>query len=98
MPKNMPGSESSSAFHYVHVLRSPAKDWLYVGMTSDLRRRLVEHNGSKVFSTKPYVPLELIYYEACRDNEDAMWREKYLKTSQGARFLKRRLKQYFYKT
>lgn len=94
----MPGSESSSIFHYVYVLRSTVKEWLYVGMTTNLRRRLSEHNGKLVFSTKAYAPLELIYYEACRDQKDAVRREKYLKTSQGARLLKRRLKEFFYST
>jgi len=39
-------------------------------------------------------PLKLIYYEACLTQEDATRREKYLKTYNGKRFLKRRLKSY----
>ena len=78
------------------VLRNIAKKFVYVGVTSGLRRRLTEHNESKVFPTKPYVPLKLIYYEACCEGKDALRREKYLKTSQGARLLRRRLKEYFY--
>ena len=39
----------------------------------------------------------MIYYEACIDRSDALRREKYLKTTQGGRLLKRRLKEYFYK-
>ncbi len=94
----MPGSENSSIFHYVYVLKSLRKDFLYVGFTSDLKKRLTQHNGKLVVSTKPYVPLELIYYEACRNLKDVARREKYLKTSQGARLLKRRLKEFFYST
>ena len=94
----MLGSESSSIFHYVYVLKSLRKDFLYIGLTDNLKRRLNEHNGKVVVSTKRYAPLDLIYYEACRNQKDAFRREKYLKTSQGARLLKRRLKEYFYST
>jgi putative endonuclease len=79
------------------VLRSLKKDSLYIGYTSDLQKRFKEHNYGMNFSTKPYMPWQLIHYEAYLDKEDAMRREKYLKTSQGSRLLKRMLKEYFYK-
>jgi len=81
---------------YTYVLRSVAKNILYIGYTGDLRRRFAEHNQSLNFSTKSGVPWELIYYEACIHEQDAKRREKYLKTNQGSRLLKRRLKEYFY--
>ncbi|MCG2696359.1 MAG: GIY-YIG nuclease family protein [Candidatus Portnoybacteria bacterium] len=67
-----------------------------MGYTTDLKRRLKEHNQGLNQSTKPYRPWILIYYEACLDEQDAKRREKYLKTTQGQRLLKRRLKDYFY--
>ena len=83
---------------YNYVLQS-LKNWnLYVGYTTDLRKRLKEHNQGLNQSTKPYRPWKLIYYEACLDREDAKRREDYLKTSQGQRLLKRRLKKYLYKS
>jgi len=36
----------------------------------------------------------LVYYEACLDKNDAIKREKYLKTSWGKRYIKNRLKNY----
>lgn len=95
----MPGSENSSgqAFFYVYVLQSRKYDEVYVGFTKDLKKRLAQHNEGLNISTKRYAPWEIIYYEACRDILDAERREKYLKTSQGRRLLKRRLKEYFYK-
>ena len=69
-----------------------------MGYTTDLRKRLKEHNQGLNQSTKPYRPWKLIYYEACLDREDAKRREDYLKTSQGQRLLKRRLKEYLYKS
>ena len=84
-------------FHYVYVLESlKNKKSLYVGFTADLRKRLLEHNRGANFSTKPYLPWKVVYYEACLNRTDAVRREKYLKTNQGARLLKRRLKEYIY--
>jgi hypothetical protein len=38
------------------------------------------------------LPLDLIYYEACRDKKDSFRREKHLRTSYGRRYLKSLLK------
>jgi putative endonuclease len=83
-------------FYYVYVLESKAKGNLYIGYTCDLKKRLREHNFGKNFSTRPYIPWQLIFYEAYKAKSDATRREKYLKTSQGARLLKRMLKEYLY--
>ncbi len=83
-------------FFYVYVLQSLSGKHLYVGSTHNLVKRLKEHNRGLVFSTKPCKPWKLIYYEACLSQKDAKRRESYLKTSQGGRLLKRRLKEYFY--
>ncbi len=82
---------------YNYILQSIKNKALYVGYTVDLRKRLKEHNQGLNKATKPYRPWELIYYEACLDMEDAKRREHYLKTVQGQRLSKRRLKEYFYK-
>lgn len=96
----MPRREISKSivFYYTYVLQSTRDKSLYVGYTTDLRKRLKEYNQGLNQSTKPYRPWKLIYYEACLDEEDAKRRERYLKTSQGQRLLKRRLKEYFYKS
>lgn len=83
-------------FHYVYVLQSMKNQSLYTGYTSDLKRRLQEHNRGLNFSTKRYLPWKLTHYEAYLNEKDAKRREKYLKTSQGIRLLKRMLKEYFY--
>lgn len=83
---------------YNYVLQSIKNGSLYIGYTVDLKKRLGEHNLGLNRSTKTYKPWKLIYYEACLDIEDAKRREHYLKTSQGERLLKRRLKEYFFKT
>lgn len=81
---------------YIYCLESEKCDELYFGFTKDLKRRLKEHNQKLNFSTKRCAPWKLIYYEACLNEKDAKRREKYLKTNQGRRMFKVRLKEYFY--
>jgi len=95
----MPGSENLITimkFWYVYILQSFKNNQFYIGYTENLKRRFQEHNRGINFSTKPYKPWKLIHYEAYRDKKDAQRREKYLKTNQGSRLLKRMLKEYFY--
>jgi len=93
-----PGSENSTTimFYYVYVIQSKMTKELYKGYTKDLKERLEKHKRGLNFSTKTGRPWELIHYEAYRNEEDAKRREKYLKTSQGSRLIKRMLKEYFY--
>ncbi|MEI7890351.1 MAG: GIY-YIG nuclease family protein [bacterium] len=81
---------------YVYILESIEKGEFYTGFAVDLKKRLEEHNHKLNFSTKSGAPWRVIYYEACLDKQDALRREKYLKTSQGMRLIKRRLKEYFF--
>ena len=81
---------------YVYVLESETVSILYIGFTVDLMKRLEEHNKGLSNFTRKYKPWKLIYYEACVNEKDAKRREKYLKTTQGGRLLKRRLKEYLY--
>lgn len=81
---------------YVYCIESIKNSDLYFGYTKDLKRRFKEHNQKLNFSTKRCAPWKLIYYEACLNKDDAERREKYLKTTQGRRMMKARLKEYFY--
>ena len=83
---------------YTYILQSNKNKELYIGYTSDLKRRIKEHNQGLNFSTKRYMPWSIIYYEACIEESDARRREKYLKTTQGGRLIKRRIKDYLYKS
>lgn len=60
-------------------LKSGKDGELYIGSTTDLKRRLREHNTGKSFSTSRRGPFELVYYEAYKVLEDARSREKALK-------------------
>ena len=66
---------------------------MYVGYTSDLQRRLKEHNQNESNYTKKYGPWELVYCEGYKSEKDAHSREQSLKLhAQGLRRLKERLR------
>lgn len=65
--------------NYTYVLKSKKDSQLYLGSTTDLRKRLKEHNDGRVFSTKARRPFELVYYEAYKSEGDARKREASLK-------------------
>lgn len=80
--------------YYVYVLQSKKDGMQYTGFTDDLSRRLFEHNQGLQESTKHRLPFELIYFEWCINKEDALKREKYLKSGWGKKYLKLRLKNF----
>jgi putative endonuclease len=63
---------------YVYILRC-ADDTLYTGITTDVARRVIEHNGaSKTKGAKCTAarrPVKLVYSEDCTDRSDASKRE-----------------------
>ena len=84
-------------FYYVYILKSLVKDFIYVGYTTDLKKRFKEHNSGSEFSTKSYIPFELIHYEAYRNEKDAKRREEYFKTTKGKTTLRTMLKEFLTK-
>ena len=80
--------------HYVYILHSKKDSKFYTGLTNDLKRRMKEHQSGNVKSTLNRRPLELIYYEACLNEDDAKQREMYLKSGMGKKYIRNRLKRY----
>lgn len=76
---------------YVYILKSKLDNKLYTGFSSNLKKRISEHNSGGVASTKNRRPLELIYYEAYKEKENALKREKFLKTTKGKQQLKKQI-------
>jgi putative endonuclease len=74
---------------FVYVLRSLRDGKRYVGLSGDIRQRLVEHNGGRVDSTRGRRPFELIHTEELNTLGEARAREKYLKSAAGRQFLKK---------
>ena len=80
--------------YFVYVLLSKKDNKFYTGFTSNLNERINKHNSGEVTSTKYRTPFELVYYEGCFNQEDALHREKYLKSTYGKRYIRNRLKKY----
>jgi len=80
--------------YYTYVLQSMHDMNFYTGFIKELKLRVEQHNKGHVESTSDRRPLRLIYYEACLNIDDAIKREKYLKTFHGKMFLRNRLKSY----
>jgi putative endonuclease len=81
--------------YWVYIIESRNNKKRYIGYTKSLKGRLKQHQKGKVFSTKFMRPFNLIYVEGCLNKEDAIRREKYLKTTGSRRFLAKRLRKYY---
>ncbi len=84
----------SIKFHYVYILRSLKDGLFYIGYSDDLKQRVYDHNMGKNVSTKNRRPLELIFYEAFPNKQDALRREAYFKTTKGKTTVKQMLKEF----
>jgi putative endonuclease len=64
---------------YVYLIRSKKDNTLYIGYTTDLKRRLEQHNNGLSRYTKGKTPWELVYFEGFKDRKLALQRENKLK-------------------
>ena len=64
---------------YVYVLKSEQDHSTYIGYTSDLNKRFVEHNAGQTKSIKHKLPMKMIYCEAYLSKKLAIKREIQLK-------------------
>src|SRR5471032_2905723 len=64
--------------YYVYLLASRSRS-LYIGMTSNLVRRLTAHRAGEVVTSAKYRETRLVYVETTSDVTAAMAREKQLK-------------------
>ncbi|MCB0489258.1 MAG: GIY-YIG nuclease family protein [Cyclobacteriaceae bacterium] len=74
--------------YFIYIIKSQRTNRLYKGMSESPERRLLEHNGGKVKSTKGFGPWKIVYTEKFPTREEAIAREKFLKTGQGRDFIK----------
>jgi putative endonuclease len=78
----------------VYILYSEEHNKIYTGYTSDLVSRFHSHNGlSSKGWTKRYRPWKVVYCEFYKAKQEAMLREKYLKSGSGREWIHRRLKE-----
>ena len=66
--------------YYLYILASRKNGTLYVGVTSDLPKRIAEHKQNLIEGfTKKYKVHVLVYYEVYKDIQEAISREKQIK-------------------
>jgi len=73
--------------YFVYILFCSDKK-LYIGYTTNLKRRLQEHQNGYSKSTAHRRPLMLFYFEQYCNKQDAKAREVWLKSGAGHRELK----------
>jgi putative endonuclease len=75
---------------YVYLIHSVADSGeRHVGMTSDLKERLKQHNTGRSPRTSNHRPWELVVAVAFQDETNAARFEKYMKSGSGRAFAKR---------
>ena len=76
---------------YVYILESLKDKSRYIGTTTDLKKRLAEHNAGETKSNKTKAPYKIIWYCAVTNRNVAYRFERYLKSSSGYAFTKKHL-------
>jgi len=74
--------------YVVYAIKSLIDNRIYVGMTQNLKKRIIEHNQGKTKSTKGYRPWKVIFFEEVESRLEARRVEKYYKSGCGKEFLK----------
>jgi len=89
----MASHSPNQQFFYVYLLRSESDPTrVYVGITEELEQRLAEHNAGKAKHTSKYRSWRIETYLAFTDHQLAVAFERYLKTSSGIAFARKRLR------
>ncbi|MEL7001174.1 MAG: GIY-YIG nuclease family protein [Bacteroidota bacterium] len=73
---------------YTYAINSLTRNYIYVGLTDNIERRVNEHNTGKNKTTRPYKPFEIIYSKEFSTRQEARMHEKYLKSGSGKEYLK----------
>jgi putative endonuclease len=74
--------------YYVYILKSEKNHRYYIGCTSNIKRRIDDHNKGKVSSTKAFVPWSLVYIENYISKSEAYKRERKIKSYKGGNAFK----------
>ncbi len=74
--------------YFVYVIYADQFDKIYIGMTSNLEKRIFAHNNLPKGWTKNFRPWRLIYSEEFPTKSEALKREKELKSHQGRSFIR----------
>jgi putative endonuclease len=83
----MGGFESLSLritlMYFLYFIKSLKDNFIYIGTTSDISKRLIRHNKGGNVSTRYHIPYKLIYFEEFTSKTLALKRELYFKSPGG---------------
>jgi len=71
--------------YYLYILQSLKDNGFYIGISSNVARRLKDHNYGKTKSTSTRIPFILIHTETFGNRSEARQREVELKTNYSKR-------------
>jgi putative endonuclease len=74
--------------YYAYILRSLSYGTFYYGSTSNLEKRIKEHNAGQTKYTKGRRPWIIHYYEVFDSKSEAQKREYFFKSYEGYHYLK----------
>lgn len=77
--------------YYIYALYNKENNKIYVGQTADLEKRITLHNSKiikKSYTARFGGSWEIIYQEKANSRQEALTREKQLKSYQGRLFIK----------
>lgn len=78
--------------YYVYLIESITRsNTRYIGFSTDLKRRIADHNAGKNLSTSGHRPWRLVTYFAFSEKQKALKFEAYLKSGSGRAFANKRL-------
>ena len=84
--------------YQVYLLENTTDKSWYIGMTSNLKRRIAEHRAGKGGrTTRLKQGWKLIYFKSYIEKSDAVGREGFLKGGSGRKYLKKHLRNYLEK-
>ena len=76
--------------YYVYILKSLKNNDIYIGSTENVDNRVSLHNRGKVKSTKGYRPWQLLCIEEFASRNEAVRKERFLKSGQQKEILRRK--------
>jgi putative endonuclease len=88
LPAGRQARKNIRMIYKVYAIKSLNKNYIYVGLTSDLEKRIMRHNSGHERTTRAYAPFKIIHQESCDSRQAARTREKYLKSGIGKGYLK----------
>ncbi len=78
--------------YYVYVIKSVGRGIHYIGSTSDVHKRVADHNAGRSRFTRGHRPWVLVHNEIFETKAEAFRREMYLKSGKGREVLKKIIK------